>query len=442
MNEAVFERRDAGFAVMLRRSMRPYTRGVGFHPDPAAAARAIAFGDALEGEHGKMLPNYATDLESRARAAASPSERQLLEGQFVHLRAEHVVSQLDFALASQEYARAAELTGDSQPIVAVDFRIRAHLFRGMGADTAAALEGLRALQVPDELQEPRLRAIGWLACIAGYVDESVSSFQSAARLAVQRADQLAASAAFRDAEWAEQRRGGFAWQDDPPGLIAFRLERATVRHNARQTVDALLERADRFLINGDARNALIAASAAQRLGYDEINPASVSRARVRLVRAWSAVAIENQTEDALFWALYYVGAARVEFEKRHGAALVEPLRSALQDPGRRALVERIVHALATKPLDAAERTGMLRVLQDLSELVDPELVHKYITSGIVGGLAMGWGGSRTDSAGAAIELTCSVADKFTPEDGRQSSKPWLLLVSDPRGPATETLSAR
>jgi hypothetical protein len=163
-------------------------------------------------------------------------------------------------------------------------------------------------------------------------------------------------------------------------------------------------------MDGDYRQAVFTGLAAQRLAYDELNPAGLERARDKLAHAWLPVAEEADDDWTLVWTAYFAGCSRADIKADLAARRLEPLATALRSRSSSAAREEVVRVCTERGVGAVERTGMLLLLADLVDIWDRDLVARHVAPVVIGALRDGWGlVQRANVCQAACRLirTCS-----------------------------------
>jgi hypothetical protein len=367
---------------------------------------ALALAEILKGVPGAPKSKSLATLEARAAAELSQSHRgQSLACKAALLRAEKAVSDVALDDAAREFQQHAELETDN--LAKMRSRLRALLYGGLQGQAPEALTEIAELNIPEELQEERLRALGWLAVASGDIDRGLTAFHGAARIAIGRADTRAAAVSFRCIEWAERQRRLTFGPTELPGRIAYRLERRAAELDAvaKASVDRLIRNVDHALMESDYREAVFTGLAAQRLAYDEINPAGVERARDKLRHAWLPIVEEANDAWTLGWAAYFAGCSRADLQDDRAKRQLRTLLTALRSRASQDTIEEVVKVCAEEPLGPVERTGMLLLLADMADLLTKDLVGRHLVSVLVRALDRGWGiVTRANQALAACRL--------------------------------------
>jgi hypothetical protein len=418
MATALESLRDAQLADSLRGVATAIRAPLDEHVESAddAYLELAALTEIRRGIPNQPAPREFSILERRLESAPDGSERRKkLIGVVASLRAEVAVTNLDPSSAATHYEEAAANSFDMERCL--HFTVRALLFGGLSGARPQASTGLAELQVPDAVDEERQRAIGWLRTVSGEVDAAISAFQTAASRAVSRGDVQTAALCYRCAEWAERQRPMAFLGAESAGQVAYRLEQALAREGARAraTVGDLLRQSDYALADGELRGAVFNALAAQRLAFDDINPAGLERTWEKLASAWLPVAAEVDDGWTLELTTYFAGCCRADLKDDLAQSRLGPLRTALQTRASSDLRNEIVSMCTTDGLGPVERRGMLLLLGDLQNIMTPALLATHVVPAIERGLAASWGPvRRVDVVSAACRLAGEVSSLLTP----------------------------
>lgn len=408
--------RDASLAWDLYRLMtapvalgKPWILG-DWEFEAAAKYARILLGDPGE---DPAVPDALTN--ALTVPAASEAMQRAIECRIAQLRAGAAVSRLDFAEAGLQYNNAALL--DDDPSRAATWRVRSLLAQGLNGDPASAQAGLTRLIAPADVEPLRDRALGWVATLAGDSATGLGACLAAAKRALSGRDTVAAATAYRSAEWAERQRPTPDWTQRYAGNRAYRLEQIVPPENqAYQTPRTLAARADRAHADRESAHDIARfAHAAQRLAYEDADPAGLDLARVHLATAWLA-ALEGLPNDraTLTRATYYAGVTLSDVTEDNVAAFIAPLIRSLERNRIDGRADSVVAVLTGGAVGAHEQTGMLRLMRYLAPSLGAALAADAIAAAVRRGLVFGWAlNGRVDGASAACELLGELAPQLS-----------------------------
>lgn len=422
LEAAIVTHRDAELAARLRRTMQIRDRGVGQLPSPTddETLTLLTITDIWEGIPAE-LPPFITGLEVRLLSGPAAGELAPISYRLERLRAEHAVTNSDFPRAAETYGRAANWA--STDVERSTCEIRSALFRGLQqslSETGSAVDQLRSLTPVDETEPLRLRGIGWLAALAGNLDEASAAFDRAAALGVEKLDPLAAAMAYRGAAWVERQRPTLSLGQLGPAHAAYRLEQAAGRTESRATVRRILEVADEDLRKEDWGGAWRTAMRARRLAFEDVDPEGLQRAERRVADAWLGMVPSVDDDFSLYWSAHFAALRRVDIKDEAAQAWSASLCSALKAVALRPVRTTILTHLARDPIGKRERCGFLLLLSDLAELIDDDLVVTEVVPAIITGLQGGWGlNAANDPARASCRLLQATYQRLSPEDAAQ-----------------------
>lgn len=344
---------------------------------------------------------------------------------FARLSAEYAVTILNFDEAAKHFGEAADHAASTEE--RADCQVRAALFSGLSHGTSAAAARLQAratlqtLAVPEASEPLRQRAESWLAALDGELALATDGFIEAGRSALAGLEAVGAAGAYRCAEWAIRQRPDVLYVEDNPGTLAYRLESSVARYPAASRVSAheLLEEAERRLHAGKTREAWLAAVAAQRLAYDDIDPGNVHRTRLVLAEVWErTLAVGGDAlGDAfsLHSAFYYSTLVHAELDDAQRDRRVEVLTRALTMCAGGTERGAIVAEIGIWASSRAERAGVLMLLSDLAPAFDTEDIDRIAVPLLREGIVDGWGRTTmTNSARAACRLLGAIQERLTP----------------------------
>jgi hypothetical protein len=275
--------------------------------------------------------------------------------------------------------------------------------------------------VPDSVEAIRQRAELWLAAVDGELSLSAAGLSQVARAALMNLDPVGAASAYRSAEWAIRQRPDLLWMEDNPGILAYRLESSFARHphSLRVSAHELLEESERHLFAGKVREAWLAALAAQRLAYDDVDPGNVHRARMMLASVWERT-LEiggDALGDAfsIHSALFYSALVHADLDDGPRARRADVLTRALAvyaDDVRRS---ELVAGICTVAISRSERVGALALLTDLAPALAARELNQLVVPLLRMGFSDGWGTKLANGAQASCRLLTAVLDRLTPE---------------------------
>jgi hypothetical protein len=434
--EVLLERRDTRLFDAVEGTMSARDHGIGRIPEPNRYAEYLAtLAEILKG-FPQDPPRFLQVLQDELAGGPSSGDVALIGCMLDQLRAEHAVNHYSFADASKWFGSAAVQCGD--PRAQVDLRIRQHLFDGLSVapDAAAhAAAALSRLVVPGDLEVTRLRALGWVLVVQGDFEAGLRAFQDAASHALSDLRIVDVASTYRDIEWVFLQQPAFILSSYGPGQAAFRLEEVSDGANERATVHAILRSAEHALLDGRYREAVVAASSAQRLAYSDINPAGVFRASPLIAEAWVAALAKANDEFSMYWAAHHIAAAwnQVEFERseRWSNQLRDTLRAHAKPEALSNILAHLTQDLASKP----EQSGALMLIAALKDLLNQHTVNEFISPALARAFRAGWSRTRlTDLAGAACVLLEEVYDQISEAEAfmLQSEVAQLVRSTGPR----------
>ena len=185
-----------------------------------------------------------------------------------------------------------------------------------------------------------------------------------------------------------------SWHQSFPGQVAYRLEQIQAEAEGGMrgpaTVQRLLRTSDYSLVEGDLRKAVFSGLAAQRLAFDECNPAGLELARAKLAAAWLPVAAKESDDWTLSWTAYFVGCSRADVKDEVADERIRPLKVALETHEKAAFKRGIVRLLTEDAVGRVETRGMILLLADLRELITPLLLESMVVPMIERSLREGW----------------------------------------------------